>query len=312
MAGRREPCDDGRVNDTMIDPADSDDLPESRLYTFVDEAREYALYFLEGQRLIRDLALLHSFRGGGFDYFRQTVLSIQPMIALMKHGEQLGFYIDSNDPSYRLKIETNHEGDTRCTLVPDNFSVFPEAVHGLVRVERRFPQGAPPYGTMRPPYQSFLAADGWPLKEMVNKVLSDSWQLPCRVLVTGRSDQSLMLHQLPALRSDDESRFSPEALTARLDGLSDQLEEVLGKALLDPDELVAAFQTLGFHPLASRGVRLRCSCSREGVIHSLLLIDDPMGLFDPGQQEIDVSCEYCKRRYAIGRADLSHPPDLVH
>ena len=35
----------------------SESLPESRLYTFIDHAREYALYFLEGQRLIRELAL---------------------------------------------------------------------------------------------------------------------------------------------------------------------------------------------------------------------------------------------------------------
>ena len=31
-------------------------LPDSRLYTFIDEPREYALYFLEGQKLIQELA----------------------------------------------------------------------------------------------------------------------------------------------------------------------------------------------------------------------------------------------------------------
>ena len=66
-----------------------------RLYTFVDRRREFALYFLEGQRLIHDLALIHPVRGAGFAYFRDAVLSVQPMIALLKPGEQLGFYIDS-------------------------------------------------------------------------------------------------------------------------------------------------------------------------------------------------------------------------
>mgnify|MGYP004290673013 CR=1 FL=1 len=35
-------------------------LPESRIYTFVDEARTFVLHFLEGQKLIQDLALLHT------------------------------------------------------------------------------------------------------------------------------------------------------------------------------------------------------------------------------------------------------------
>ena len=290
----------------------TDDLPESRLYTFVDEPREYALYFLEGQCLIRDLALLHSFKGPGFEYFRDTVLSIQPMIALMKAGDQFGFYIDSDEPQFRLKIESSHEGDTRCTLVPEDLADFPQSMRGIVRVERRHAPSPPPYLTTRPPNQSFLRSDGWALGEVVNRVLADAWQLPCRVLVSQQSDQSLMLHQLPPLRSDDASRFSAEALVARLDGLGAQLGEVLGRGLVDPAEVVPAFETMGFHLLASRGVRLRCACSRERVIKSLLLIDDPMDLFDPGQFHLEVVCEYCKRKFSISQADLSPPPDLIH
>ena len=62
--------------------------PDSYLYTFVDEAREFALYFLEGQRLIQDLALLHPIRRAGFAYFRDVVLSVQPMIALLGSSSQ--------------------------------------------------------------------------------------------------------------------------------------------------------------------------------------------------------------------------------
>ena len=40
--------------------------PESRLYTFVDRSREFVLYFLEGQSLIQELALLHPIRRAGF------------------------------------------------------------------------------------------------------------------------------------------------------------------------------------------------------------------------------------------------------
>ena len=66
---------------------------------------------VEGQRLIQDLALLHAIQRDGFAYFRDVVLSIEPMIALLKHGEQLGFYIDSANPFFRLKIEPAHHAD---------------------------------------------------------------------------------------------------------------------------------------------------------------------------------------------------------
>ena len=52
------------------------------------------------------------------------------MIALLKEvGEQIGFYLDSEDPKFQFKIETSHQGDTRCLLLPENFQQFPEAIH---------------------------------------------------------------------------------------------------------------------------------------------------------------------------------------
>ena len=55
---------------------DVPEIPESRLYTFMDETREFALTFLEGQRLIHDLALLHAIQGPGFAYFRDVLLRV--------------------------------------------------------------------------------------------------------------------------------------------------------------------------------------------------------------------------------------------
>ena len=89
----------------------SQTLPESRLYTFIDEPREYALYFLEGQKLIQDLALVHPIQGSGFAYFREMVLSVQPMIALLKGGEQLGFYLDSDQPDLMVRCCNGEHGD---------------------------------------------------------------------------------------------------------------------------------------------------------------------------------------------------------
>ena len=74
-------------------PAASDALlPDSRLYTFIDEPREFALYFLEGQRLIHDVALIHPIRGVGFSYFRDVILSVQPMMGAWKYQPNLSFW----------------------------------------------------------------------------------------------------------------------------------------------------------------------------------------------------------------------------
>ena len=282
------------------------DLPaESRLWTFMDEPREYALYFLEGQRLIHDIALIHPIQGAGFACFREIVLSIQPLIALLKAGEQLGFYIDSDEPWFRLKIETNHEGHSRTTMLPEGFDQFPDTVTGLVRVERRAP-------TVQQPYQSVLRLDDVPLGELVNRVLRESWQVPCETHVSELADQSVMLHQMPPLRSDDPSRFTSATLKARLQELLPSLEPIFRRALSEPEEIIEAFRDLGFHPLISRDVQLGCTCSHERVIRGLLMLQEPESVFEPGEKEIEVTCEYCKAKYQIRREEVASGPETVH
>ena len=82
-------------------------LKQSQLYTFIDYDKKFALYFLEGQKLIYDLILTHNLKKSGFSYFRSSVLSVQLMMGLLKHGEHLCYYIDLVSPYFRLTIELN-------------------------------------------------------------------------------------------------------------------------------------------------------------------------------------------------------------
>lgn len=271
----------------------------------MDEPREHALYFLEGQRLIHDVALIHPIMGPGFAYFREVLLCIQPLIALLKAGEQFGFYIDSEEPWFRLKIEANQEGNVRCTMLPEGFAEFPESVNGIVRVERRYP-------VAQPPYQSVLRLEAAPLREIVNRVLHDSWQVPCVTFVSPDADQSVMLHQMPPLRRDDPGRFSLAALKECMDGLVDPLRPLFQRALQEPGEVVEAFRELGYHPLTSRAVKFGCTCSRERVIRGLLLLEQPEDVFEPGEASVEVTCEYCKKRYEILRDEIQEGPEIVH
>lgn len=283
------------------------ELPESRLYTFIDAGSDFALYFLEGQKLIYDLALKHGVRGAGFAYFRDVLLSVQPMIALTKRGEQLGFYVDSSDPYFRLKIETSHHGDTRCALVPELFADFPETLAGSVRLLKLFPND-------RPPYQSVLRIDGLPLGEVVNRVLENSYQVACTVVLAAHADQSAMVHRLPPLPRRLVEPDAQRLLEERRVSLAAELTGVFDRALTDPEAIAAAFAGLGFHPLAVRGVRFACSCSRERAIRNIRLIRNasPSELFEPDRETIDVVCEYCKTHYEISRADLRMDMDYRH
>lgn len=283
------------------------ELPESRLYTFLDEAREFAVYFLEGQRLIEDVALRTGVAGAGFAYFRDTVLSVQPMIALIKRGEQFGFYIDGDTPRFRLKIETAHHGDMRCAIVPSEFREFPSGVQGLARLIKIFPGG-------RPPYESVLELDGTPLREIVNLVLKHSYQVHCAVMVSQRSDQSAMLHQLPPIAGRDEYVYSMSALWSRRESLERELEPVFDRAPTSPEEIREAMAGLGFRYLADRTVQFRCSCSRERMVRNIrnLANAEPESLFDPGQESLEVTCEYCKAQYEIGKSEVTGPPETLH
>lgn len=275
------------------------ELPESRLYTFIDQSREFAAYFLEGQKLIHDFALTHDLQGDGFAYLRKVLLSVQPMIAFLKQGEQIGFYIDSEEPLFRLKIETAHHGATRCALFPETMREFPETMTGIVRVQKLFPRN-------RPPYQSILEIAAEPLREIVNRVLRDSYQTNSRVTISDASDQSLLLHQLPPISGREDYDYSEDAVRKRRNELSGTVEAMLARAVVEPEAIREGFAQMGFRLLAARPVRFECSCSRERAIQGLQSIyrHQPHDLFDPDQDVLEVTCEYCKSRHEISRREL--------
>lgn len=284
--------------------SDAPDLPESLLLTFIDEPRAHALYFLEGQRLIRDVALARGSGGAGFSMLRDVVLGVEPLVALLNGGEQLGFYLDTEAPEIRLKMEASHAGDMRCVLVPRDLDAVPAAVSGLVRVEWRYPGG-------RQPYLSALRLEGERIDGIVDRVLADSYQMKCAVLVSQESDQSLLLHRLPSLRGEDPALATIEAVRERLAALRPEAEALMARALTG-EILREAIGGLGFRLLAARPVRFRCTCSHEHVVRSLRLLADPSELFDEGQATIDVTCDYCGKHHAVWRHELVDPPERVH
>ena len=61
-------------------------LAVSRLYSFLDHKEGFNVHFLEGQKLIHDLVLLHPMKGSGFAYFRDTFLGLMPIIFFLREN----------------------------------------------------------------------------------------------------------------------------------------------------------------------------------------------------------------------------------
>ena len=143
-------------------------LPESRIYTCVDESRSHALHFLEGQKLVHDMALMHHLYVSGFAFFRKICLTVQPMLCLLKQGEYFGFYLDSDEPYFRLKIELTAGGAIRAMLLPEDFQEFPEKVSGTMRLNKYSAK-------LKSPYQSVLEIQNHPLEKLSDHILKISY-----------------------------------------------------------------------------------------------------------------------------------------
>jgi molecular chaperone Hsp33 len=272
-------------------------LATSRLYSFLDHKNGFNIHFLEGQKLIHDLILLHPMPGSGFAYFRDIFLGLMPVIFFLKPGETLGIYIDSEDPYFRLKIETNSAGQTRTLLLPENFNLFPMKISGKVRLTKISPHE-------KAPYTSMIEIKDIETKDVINKIFDDIYQTNTEVIVSELSDQSIMVTKLPPLKVNS----SFDLTASRKEFIKKQktfFHDVFESAPDDIEQIVKIFEDQGFAYLGSRQIDFFCSCSKDRMVVSLrgLYSGDIDHLFD-GKEELEVKCDYCKKTYEISKAEV--------
>ncbi len=273
-------------------------LAESRLYSFLDHKNGFNVHFLEGQKLIHDLVLLHPMQGSGFAYFRDTFLGLLPIVFFLKPGESLGLYIDSEDPYFRLKIETNSAGHTRTLLLPEEFNQFPMKISGKVRVTKIFQN-------QKAPYTSVLDLKEVETREVINKVLSESYQTNSEVVVGELSDQSIMVTKLPPINvntTNNEETYSREQFIKKH---SQFFHHVFESAPNDIEKIVNLFEAQGFSYLASRQISFFCPCTKDRMVMNLrgLYAGDLDELFDENGM-VEIKCDYCRKIYNINKSEL--------
>jgi molecular chaperone Hsp33 len=272
-------------------------LPVSRLYSFLDHKNGYNVHFLEGQKFIEDLVLNHPMQGSGFAYFRDTLLGIMPIVFFLKPGETLGIYIDSENPYFRLKIETGSTGHTRTLLLPEEFNVFPMKITGNVRVTKVFPN-------QKSPYTSMIEVKEKDAMGLINQIFEESYQTNSEVVVSEISDQSVMVTKLPLLNVNsnfDETVPRREYIKKHKAFFHDMFEA----ATSDIEQIVKGFEDKGFAYLGSRQLNFFCPCSQERMVLNLrgLYSKDIDELFAK-DESVEIKCDYCRKVYNITKADL--------
>lgn len=273
-------------------------LATSRLYSFLDHEKGFNINFFEGQKIIHDLVLLHPMQGSGFAYFRDTFLGLLPIITFLKPGESLGLYIDSEDPYFRLKIETNSAGHTRTLLLPEEFNLFPMKISGKARVTKIFPGH-------KSPYTSMIELREVETKEVINQIFRESYQTASEVIVAELSDQSIMVTKLPSLNVNsniDDSLSRKEYIKKQ----SSFFHDVFEMASDDIEKIVKTFEDRGFAYLGSRQVSFFCPCSKDRMVLNLRNLygsgmDD---LFDE-KDMVEIKCDYCRKMYHISKAEVT-------
>jgi molecular chaperone Hsp33 len=166
-------------------------------------------------------------------------------------------------------------------------------------------------GTGGERYQGIVALEGDSLAEAIDAYLERSEQLPTRMWLAadGNSAAGMLLQKLPGVAADDDAWNRVQALGTTLSAeelLALPAQEIIHR--LFHEETVRLFDT--------EPVSFHCSCSRErvaGMLHSLGQ-DEVMDILH-SEGAIEVTCEFCNKRYRFDAVDATQlfapvPPDV--
>ncbi len=275
-------------------------LPESRLYSFIDQKEGFTLHFFEGQKLIQDLAVIHQVIGAGFNYFRDAILTFQTMIAFLKPGEGLGVYIDSEDPYFRLKIEMSDQGQMRTLLLPEEFNEFPSQISGRCRIVKLMPGD-------HSPYTSIINIDGIDFHQVANKILSESYQIKSEVFLSDNSDQSVMLMKLPEINVNRVQTNYSKSIEQYWNLIQPEIKALFDQGTVEQAIIQEQVEKLGLLFIGSKEIKFKCNCSRDRMFEGIKSIVRASGIdhvFAADEDEIEAKCDYCKSSYLILRSDF--------
>lgn len=276
-------------------------MKESRLYSFLNNELGFNLHVLDGEKLLEDLGKIHNIGPTALPYYQNTVLSSMHMITFLKPGENLGVYIDSEEPYFRFKIEMAHSGQMRTLLLPEEFVSFPKTLTGVSRVSKIY--------NGKQPYTSILQLNNDSTDKIINNILKDSYQTNSKILLSENSKHAIMLTKLPKkeikkIVDDETSNISIDEFELKNKPL---INEILRTANIELKELVEKVEEHDFIYLHSKEVKFDCPCSLERMTQNLYTLNekDRNDVFGT-KESIEVRCDYCNTIYDIKKSSLTN------
>lgn len=277
-------------------------MKESRLFSFIDQQSAFTVHFLHAEKLINDIMRIHNIGPTAFKFYQETLLSSAQMLNFMKATENMGFYIDSQEPYFRFKIELNAQGTMRTLLLPEEFDAFPDTVTGKARVTKAFPNNAP--------YSSVIELQNESVFNITNRVLQQSYQTKTHI-ETNPLNFGLMFSKLPpsslAKKFDEIIDLPLQDFVDKNSNLAKDIEQLVSKAQkgLSEKEIVSFFTEKSFVYLGSKEVKFFCPCSKERMSANMLtLANSDLDEIFRDKDSVEVRCDYCNSIYDISKDQL--------
>lgn len=268
-------------------------INNGKLHTFLDLKKNFTLSYFHAGNILDLLYNLHQMPAEGQKYFEDSLLTSVQLINFLKPQEMMGFYIDSIDPKFMLKIEMNEAGSLRTLLLPENFDQFPTKITGECRLTKMI-------GSSSVPYTSIIKLDNVSFSEIINQILKESYQVEAKISVFEKKPISLMVHKLP--RTDMaalDQQIEDQMVTKVLEAFNQNTFE-------DEEQMIAEVEKLGFIYLRTREIEFRCNCSRERMVSGLVHLSQASsidGIFED-KNELETRCDYCKTSYLITKDEV--------
>jgi molecular chaperone Hsp33 len=270
----------------------------SRQYSFISNSHGFTISVIEGESLMSEISKIHNIGPYALDYYTKTVLSSIQMLNFLKPGENLGFYIDSEEPYFRFKIELHNSGSLRTLLLPEEFDDFPTRITGKCRIHKIISGKAP--------YTSIIELNNKPIELVVNEVMDQSYQTKSKIIMNPNSMSSLMLTKLPPSnmnkKIEDFDDLSMQEIEAKFNDL-------IQAALLIPNADIKIMEELfsakGLTYIGSKEVSFNCPCSKDRMIENLFTLPekDRHEIFID-KKSIETRCDYCNTIYEIHKQEI--------
>lgn len=276
-------------------------MTTSRQYHFISNIHGFSVSYIEGHTTLEELNKIHNIGPFAFSFYQKTLMSSLQMLSFIKATENIGFYIDSEDPYYRFKVEISPSGTYRTLLLPEDFDDFPKTLTGKCRLSKMT--------AGKSPYTSILEFNNHALEEIVNEVIDKSYQTNAKIQLSKDENSSLMVLKLPPSninkKIEDFNDLNLEAIHQKYQGLFDEALK-LKKTNVEEVEKIFAAHDLKY--LGSKEVKFHCPCSKQRMADNLLTLPlkDQVELFEK-MPVIEVRCDYCNSIYDVYENDVLKP-----